>query len=185
MKVANRRQGILNILAAAEKPTSASYLSAQFKVSRQIIVKDISELREQGYAIEAKARGYVLNQQLRHQKVFKVIHSDDAVEQELNLIVDAGGTVEDVFVYHKFYNRLRAPMHIQTRSDVANFLKNIAAGKSSLLKNVTSGYHYHTVFADSDDILNQIEKKLEENGFLAPLQSHEPSELDDNIKKTL
>lgn len=180
MKVENRRQSILNILAAADKPVSASRLSAQFGVSRQIIVKDISALREDGYAIDAKARGYVLAQQLRCEKVFKVQHSDEDVEKELNLIVDLGGTVADVFVYHKFYNQLKAPMHIKTRRDVAHFLKNINEGKSSLLKNVTSGYHYHTVFADDHETLERIEAKLQESGFLAPLQSHEPSELNKN-----
>lgn len=180
MKVENRRQSILNLLAAAQKPVSAGYLATQFGVSRQIIVKDIAELRIQGYAIEAMARGYVLSQQLRCRKVFKVHHSDEDVEKELNLIVDLGGCVEDVFIYHKFYNQLRAPMHIQSRYDIRHFLKNIAEGKSSLLKNVTAGYHYHTVVADDKETLKRIESALRESGFLAPLQTHEPAELQEN-----
>ena len=47
-------------------------------------------------------------------------------------------------------------------------------GKSSLLKNVTSGYHYHTVRADSEEILDLIGQRLKEQGFLAPLQGYEP-----------
>ena len=31
-------------------------------------------------------------------------------EKELNCIVDLGGTVEDVFIYHKVYNKVSAPM---------------------------------------------------------------------------
>ncbi len=177
MKVNNRRQNILNLLAAATAPVSASKLSENFGVSRQIIVKDIAALREEGYAIDAMARGYVLQEQLRAKKVFKVIHTDEDVETELNLIVDLGGCVEDVFIYHKFYNQIKAPMHIKSRADVAHFLKNIAEGKSSLLKNVTAGYHYHTVVADDEATLKRIEDQLWEHGFLAPLQEYEPSEL--------
>ena len=58
-----------------------------------------------------------------------------------------------------------------------HFLKNISEGKSSLLKNVTAGYHYHTVSADDTETLKRIEDKLWEYGFLAPLQAYEPSEL--------
>ena len=177
MKVKNRRQSILNLLAAATSPVSATRLAESFGVSRQIIVKDISALRTDGYAIDALTRGYVLKEQLRPKKVFKVIHSDEDVETELNLIVDLGGFVEDVFIYHKFYNQIKAPMHIKSRYDVIHFLKNIAEGKSSLLKNVTSGYHYHTVVADDMNTLKRIEDKLWEYGFLAPLQEFEPSEL--------
>ncbi len=180
MKVENRRQSILNTLAAASAPVSAGRLSAEFGVSRQIIVKDIAALRAQGYAIAAMARGYVLEQQLRCKKVFKVIHTDEEVEKELNLIVDLGGCVEDVFIYHKFYNQIKAPMHIKSRYDVAHFLKNIAEGKSSLLKNVTAGYHYHTVVADDAQTLKRIEDALWASGFLAPLQAYEPSELKDS-----
>ena len=69
-----------------------------------------------------------------------------------------------------------APMGIRSRMDVKRFVEGIAAGKSSLLKNVTSNYHYHTVRADSQELLDLIEKRLEEEGFLAPLQDFEPVE---------
>ena len=63
------------------------------------------------------------------------------------------------------------------RLQVKDFLENIATGKSSLLKNVTSGYHYHTVSADSMALLDGIEAQLKEKGFLAPLQEYEPNEI--------
>lgn len=34
---------------------------------------------------------------------------------ELNLIVDCGGKVEDVFVYHKLYGVIRVEMNIKSR----------------------------------------------------------------------
>ena len=103
-----------------------------------------------------------------------MVHSDDEVEEELSTIVDAGGHVRDVFVYHKVYGVLRADMNIKSRRDIKNYLDEINSGKSSLLKNVTSGYHYHTILADSEDILDVIQDELQQKGFLAKLQDYEP-----------
>ena len=41
-----------------------------------------------------------------------MIHTDDQVGEELSLIVDNGGVVKDVFVYHKVYGVIRADMNI-------------------------------------------------------------------------
>ena len=172
-----RRNEILNRLPKAQSPISASAFAEAFGVSRQVIVQDIALLRATGSSITSLARGYVLEKTTALSRVFKVNHLDDDVERELNLIVDAGGTIEDIFVYHKVYGTVRAQMGIKNRLQVKSFLENIASGKSSLLKNVTSGYHYHTVSADSEEILDVIEKQLKENGFLAPLQEYEPNEI--------
>ncbi len=177
MKGEQRREEIISRLRSSSVPVSAGNLSQEFGVSRQIIVKDISILRKSGYQVTALTRGYILEKKPRAEKVFKMIHSDDEVQKELELIVDLGGTVEDVFVYHKAYNKVRADMGIKTRTDVAGFLQNIKSGKSSLLKNVTSGYHYHTVSASDEDALKIIEDELWKCGFLAPLQEYEPSEI--------
>lgn len=48
--------------------------------------------------------------------------------------MDLGGTVEDVFVYHKVYGVLRAEMNIKSRMDIRNYMEEIRSGKSSLLK---------------------------------------------------
>ena len=174
MKKEDRKQGILQRLRESDTPVSASTLSSEFGVSRQIIVKDIAALREEGVPVLAQIRGYVLEEVASPAKVFKVIHTEDEVEKELNLIVDNGGMVEDVFIYHKIYNKVEAKLGIRSRADVKKFLENIASGKSGLLMHATSGYHYHTVSADSYEILAQIEDKLWEQGFLAKLQAYEP-----------
>ena len=75
--------------------------------------------------------------------------------------MDLGGTVEDVFVYHKVYGVLRAEMNIKSRMDIRNYMEEIRSGKSSLLKNVTSGYHYHTVRAERVEILDMIQEELQ------------------------
>lgn len=170
-----RRKEIIARLTGASAPVSASKLAEEFGVSRQVIVQDVALIRASGYSIASLARGYVLETPSQAKRVFKVRHSDEDTEKELNLMVDAGGTVDDVFVFHKCYGLVRAPMDIKSRYHVKQFLDDIASGKSSLLKNVTSGYHYHTVLADSEETLDLIEKNLKEQGFLAPLQEYEPN----------
>ena len=181
MKVKIRRDGILSRLTASDSPVSAGVLASEFGVSRQIIVKDISALREEGHNIAALSKGYMLLKKDLPSRVFKTIHSDEDVETELNLIVDLGGYVDNVFVYHKAYNKVTAEMNIRSRLDVSRFIENITSGKSHLLKNVTSGYQYHTVTAKDKETLDLIEDKLWEAGFLAKLREFEPSEI--NRKK--
>ena len=48
------------------------------------------------------------------------------MEEELSLIVDYGGHVEDVFVYHKVYGIVRADLHIASRNDIREFLHGLA-----------------------------------------------------------
>lgn len=177
MNGTTRRSEILKILSGATMPVSAGKLAETLGVSRQVIVQDIALLRATGTEIQAHARGYLLAQQEETKRVFKVLHSDEDVEKELSLIVDDGGLVVDVFIYHKVYGKVKAPMNIRTRRQIKAFLEDIAIGKSSLLKNVTSGYHYHTILADSKETLDLIEEGLKNAGFLAPLQPHEPEEL--------
>ena len=52
--------------------------------------------------------------------------------------------------------------------------QGLSTGSSSLLKNVTGGYHYHTIEAESEEILDDIQNELAEKGFLAKLQDYEP-----------
>lgn len=118
--------------------------------------------------------GYLIQEDEETTRVFKVQHEDDEVEKELTTIVDLGGTVEDVFVYHKVYGVLRAEMNIKSRMDIRNYMEEIRSGKSSLLKNVTSGYHYHTTRAERVEILDMIQEELQKKGLLAKLQDYEP-----------
>lgn len=161
-------------LAQSGQPIAGTALAQAFAVSRQVIVQDIALLRANGAQIFSTNRGYLLQKADEKTRVFKVRHEDDEVERELTEIVDLGGVVEDVFVYHKVYGVVRADMQIGSRMDIANYLQEIRSGKSSLLKNVTSGYHYHTVRAKSEEILDLIQKRLQELGFLAKLQDYEP-----------
>lgn len=174
MKGEERRNQLLNILASSNVPVPGSALSSELNVSRQIIVQDISLLRANGAVIYSTNKGYLLQEEKKHSRVFKVFHSDEQVEEELSAIVDAGGQIRDVFVYHKVYGVIKADMNIKSRRDIRTYMEEISTGKSSLLKNVTSGYHYHTIDAESEEILNAIQEELAQKGLLAKLQDYEP-----------
>ena len=169
-----RRGKIIQALKNSDKAVSATTLAKEFDVSRQVIVQDVALLRANGKNIFWTNRGYLIQEDEETTRVFKVQHEDDEVEKELTTIVDLGGTVEDVFVYHKVYGVLRAEMNIKSRMDIRNYMEEIRSGKSSLLKNVTSGYHYHTVRAERVEILDMIQEELQKKGLLAKLQDYEP-----------
>lgn len=169
-----RRGKIIQALKNSDKAVSATTLAKEFDVSRQVIVQDVALLRANGKNIFSTNRGYLIQEDEEKTRVFKVQHEDDEVEKELTTIVDLGGTVEDVFVYHKVYGVLRAEMNIKSRMDIRNYMEEIRSGKSSLLKNVTSGYHYHTVRAERVEILDMIQEELQKKGLLAKLQDYEP-----------
>ena len=168
MNAETRRSEILKVLLTADVPVSASTLAKQFGVSRQIIVQDIALLRAIGNDIISLSRGYKITSSKMLRRVFKLFQTEDTVENELNLIVDHGGVIVDVFIYHRSYGKVCANMNIKNRADVQRFLNDLKTGKSSLLSNATSGYHYHTVKADSNETLDKIEKELKIRGFLVP-----------------
>ena len=112
--------------------------------------------------------GHLIQKTPLKERVFKVYHTTERTEEELNLIVDLGGTVVDVFVWHKVYGRMHAPLNIYSRAQVKQFIDGVRTGKSTELMAVTGGYHYHTIRAESESVLDQIEKALSEKGFLAP-----------------
>lgn len=169
-----RRERIVSLLNENTQPLSAGKMAKQFHVSRQVIVNDIALLRASGTQILSTARGYVVIHPKTFTRVFKVRHTPEQAEEELNTIVDCGGRVRDIFVSHRVYGTIRAKLEISSRLDVQKYLKDISSGKSSALSNVTSGYHYHTVEADSEEILDLIQQKLSDLGFLAKLQDYEP-----------
>lgn len=166
MTGAERRKKILTLIRESTDPVSGAQLADILGVSRQIIVQDIALLRAGDEEIFSTHRGYVCRKQKRVSKAFFVSHSDEDTLDELNTIVDEGGTVLDVFVDHKIYGRLRAELNIRSRSQAALFYETIKSGTSTPLKNITSGMHYHTVEADSEAELKQIETALFQKGYL-------------------
>lgn len=172
MKGYERRQEILRLLSVRQTPLSGAGLAEHFSVSRQVIVQDMALIRAEGHAVISTNRGYLLSAPLRVSRVVKVFHSDEEIEDELCTIVDMGGIAEDVSVRHRIYGRLKAELHISSRRDIQKFLDELKSGKSSPLKDVTSGFHYHTISADSEETLDLIEKELKLKGYLCPPSSN-------------
>ena len=167
MKVDERRKAIVNLLLASKIPISGGKLSEQFNVSRQIIVQDVTVLKGLGYEILSTHNGYVMQKSPLVERVFKLKHTTEQTEDELNSIVDLGGTVVDVFVWHKVYGRISATLNIFSRLHVKQFLEGVRTGKSTELMNITGGYHYHTVRAESESILDKIGVMLTEKKYIA------------------
>lgn len=166
MKASERISGLLSRITQSDTPVSGSTLAKEFNVSRQIIVKDIAWLKEHGNNIIATTRGYMVYSPPMPERVVKVVHDDDETEKELLAIVKAGATVVNVFVWHKVYGKISAPLNIKTEADVKEYMSSLKNGRSSPLKNVTNQYHYHLISAESDDALNRAEQALDKLGFL-------------------
>lgn len=168
MKVADRRKAIVNLLLSSTEAISGGKLSEKFAVSRQIIVQDITVLKGLGYEILSTHNGYIIQKSPLKERVFKVHHTTEQTEDELNTIVNLGGTVVDVFVWHKVYGKMTAPLNIFSDLHIKRFIEGVRSGKSSELMNITGGYHYHTVRADSESDLDKIENALEVRGYIVP-----------------
>lgn len=170
MKAEQRRRSIADMLLTKQEPIAGGELSKMFGVSRQIIVHDISLLKTRGFDILATHNGYILRGSPLVERVFKIWHTSEKTEDELNLIVENGGTVVDVYVWHKAYGKMEAKLNIGTKEQVAKFVENVRDGSSVELMQITGGYHYHTIRAENEAVLYRIEQALEKNGFLAPGQ---------------
>ncbi|AZT89616.1 transcription repressor NadR [Caldicellulosiruptor changbaiensis] len=168
MRTEERRNKIIEILKNAKKAISGTELAKLFGVTRQVIVQDIAILRAKGIKILSTPQGYIIDHTKENsiKIVFAVKHECERTEEELNLIVDNGGKVLDVIVEHPLYGELRGLLMLSSRYDVSKFMEFVKEGKAKLLSSLTGGVHLHTVEADSEEVLNRIQKILKEKGFL-------------------
>ena len=170
-----RRNAILNKLNNSSAPMSGSRLAQEFHVSRQVIVQDIALLRAEGHEILSASRGYQLTKGGMASRVFKVFHTSERTEEEMNVFVDYGGFIKDIFIYHRAYGVVSVPLEIRSRLEVRRFIdEKMSGGISKGLSDATSGYHYHTIEAESEEILDLIQDELGKRGFLAQLTDYEP-----------
>ena len=163
-----RRAWILQQLQSAEKPISATALAKQSQVSRQIIVGDIALLRAAGESIEATPRGYRIADATKGCTVLLACcHSQpQQLQQELYLVVDNGGTVEDVIVENPLYGQITAQLHITSRYDADLFLQRAAQKRESLLSNLTGGVHLHTIRCKDKETMQRIADELKAAGLI-------------------
>jgi len=106
-------------------------------------------------------KSYTLDEQLE-----RITNEIENMENELNCIVDNGGYVLDVLVDHDLYGKISGPLNLANRADVAEFIQKVKVSKSKPLKVLTDEIHYHTVEAKSEEILDRIERRLDEMGML-------------------
>ena len=168
MKAAERRNAIVNLLLSSTEAVPGNKLAEEYGVSRQIIVQDITILKGTGCDILSTHNGYILQKSPLKERVFKVYHTTRQTEDELSTIVNLGGTVVDVFVWHKVYGKLTAPLNIFSSLHIKQFLEGVRTGKSTELMNITGGYHYHTIRAESDEVLDKIGVALQTKDYIAP-----------------
>lgn len=168
MNVANRRAAILSLLKDSASPIPGDELAKHFAVSRQIIVQDIAVLKAADYNILSTNRGYFLYsaQNNINSRTFKVSHTDEQIKEELYCIVDLGGYVKNVIVYHEVYGNITAELNISSRRDADAFIKKVKSSNSVPLKVLGSDIHSHKVNAASEEILDEIEAALKNKGIL-------------------
>lgn len=166
MKAELRRQEILSLLGNSDNAIPANTLKDRFNVSRQVIVQDVAILKANGYDIISTNRGYFLNSKPQAVRVFKCRHTFEELVDEGYLIIDEGAKIDDVFVNHRIYGRITARLGLKNRMHVDELYRSLFSGASKPLMSVTDGYHYHTVTADSEEVLDRVENLLRGKGYL-------------------
>ena len=168
MEGKKRREKLIELLTLSKEPLSGSELARTLGVSRQVIVQDIALLRATNKNILSTNKGYLLfvKELQKFNRCYLVKHTTEQIEEELCAIVDNGGKVLDVIVMHDIYGQIEADLMIHNRQDVYEFVKKVKEKKTTPLKELTDGVHLHTVEADSEEILDRIEKVLVEKNFL-------------------
>jgi len=166
MDTQKRREEIERIIKSAKEPISGTEFSEKFGVSRQVIVQDIAIIRASNPEIVSTNKGYISTIANGIRRTFKVKHSDEQLEDELNTIVDSGGVILDVFILHDIYGKISAQLQISSRRDVKAFIDNLRNGEVATLKQLTADYHFHTVEAKSLEVLDYIEEELIKKGYI-------------------
>lgn len=169
MVAENRRQKILEIIRANNEPLTGSYLAEMFGVSRQVIVQDIAVLRAAGNEIIATPQGYMVPKHVHPKRYYRVVackHSEAGIQDELMTVVDLGGTVVDVIVDHRVYGEFKAQLMVKSPSDARSFVEAMKREGAEPLSSLTGEIHLHTIEADTPELLDRIEKALDDRGFL-------------------
>ncbi len=163
MTAEERRAAILETLAQSAGPVSASALAGRFGVSRQLIVGDVALLRAGGAAIDATARGYVV-QGRQAGLIRRGRHQASDMAAELQIMVDNGCTVLDVIVEHPVYGQLTGTLGLASRYDVKEFIRRSEAAQPLSL--LTEGAHLHTLSCPDEESFLRVREELRIAGFL-------------------
>jgi transcriptional regulator of NAD metabolism len=168
MNTEERRQQIQKILRASDQPVTGTELAHRLEVSRQVIVQDMAVLRAGGEEILASPQGYYLYRHVpqNQRAVVAVRHSPGQTEDELTALVDVGVEVVDVIVDHPIYGEQRGMLHIASREDVRQFIRQWQESGARLLSELTGGLHLHTLEARRPEQLDRAREVLRARGYL-------------------
>ncbi len=165
-----RRERIIELLNTGNEPLSGTALARKMGVSRQVIVQDIALLRATNKNILSTNKGYLIygkqEGNLTYKRVLAVKHTDGQMREELYSIVDAGAKVLDVIIEHEVYGQLSADLLIGSRKDVDEFMEKISRNAAKPLKELTGDVHYHTIEAEKEEILDEVERQLKDKQYL-------------------
>ena len=168
MHAEERRETILKLLRQSAQPVSASTLAGQLSVSRQIIVGDIALLRAGGADILATPRGYCLQNAAAAGLTRRVAvrHSPEAMEAELDAMVDQGCTVVDVIVEHPLYGQLTGALQLSSRYDVSQFITRSQSADAIPLSRLTDPPRPTPPLCPCEDASRLLSALLREQGIL-------------------
>lgn len=162
MNAEKRRAEIREILTQSSRPVSAAVLAGKLSVSRQVIVGDVALLRSTGLKILATPRGYLMpreNGGLIRQVACQ--HNADAMQSELNAIVDQGCTVLDVIVEHPIYGQITGSLQLSSRYDVGQFIRRCRSAGALPLSQLTEGIHLHTLSCPDEAAFSRVRENLQ------------------------
>jgi uncharacterized protein len=163
-----RRRLLVAWMRSHKGPIRGSELARRLRVSRQCLVQDVAMLRASGEEILSTPQGYRLPgpRSAAHRAVLACQHAPERTEEELHILVDHGVRVIDVVVEHPLYGELRGSLMLESRSDVADFLRRWRRKGATLLSSLTRGVHLHTVEASRPDMIARAKAQLQARGFL-------------------
>jgi hypothetical protein len=163
-----RRERIRKDLKKSLKAIKGSNFAEKYGVSRQVIVQDIALLRAVGEQIISTADGYIYfsYHMSKPKRVFAVKHVTSDIENEMDAIINNGGTLLNVFINHPIYGDIVADMIVENKSQKEEYIEKCLTVEFTPLMALTDNIHYHTVEANNETDLDEIEKALKELGYL-------------------
>ncbi len=164
----NRRELIYVSLLNSQRPLKGTDLAKEYGVTRQVIVKDIAILRAEGKGIIATPEGYIVNKGLDNyiKKIIAVSHTREELYDELKTIINYGGKIEDVIVEHPLYGEIRCNLMLKTMADLEEFMLSFKRYNAEPLSSLTGGMHLHTIAAETNEVLESIERELINKGYI-------------------
>ncbi|MBM7572043.1 transcription repressor NadR [Aquibacillus albus] len=165
----DRKELILKWLKESNTPMTGGELADRTNVSRQVIVQDISLLKARNEPILATSQGYMYMKQNKPKQFERVIackHTPEETRKELELVVDHGVTVKNVFIEHPVYGDLEASIMVSNRKEVDQFIQRIKETNSPYLLQLTGGIHLHTITADTEEKLDLAFNALDRAGII-------------------